>query len=68
MSELCPNGICPVCQKLIDKKVNWERILDEGYSELWMVGDMDLPQEALPENVQVLYHNCVHVDCYYNLD
>jgi len=65
MAELRPDGLCPVCGKSIDKKENWARILDEGYTELWTVGgEIDLPEEALPERVQVLYNNCVHVDCF----
>lgn len=69
MAELCSDK-CPVCNKEIDKKANWARILDEDWDELWTVGGkdgIDLPPEALPEDVQMLYYNCVHVDCYEHL-
>jgi hypothetical protein len=65
------DGLCPVCMLPIDKKKNLERILDEGYDELWTVGGsmgIDLPQEALDEQTQVLYHNGVHVDCFEKLE
>jgi len=64
------DGFCPVCMLPIDKEENKQRIKDEGYESYWTVddGNIDLPQEALEERVQVLYHNGVHVDCFEKLE
>jgi len=58
------SNICPVCHTVINPKENWKLILDM-YSDIIDIADLGV--EAMTEQQQVLYHNLVHAECYYNL-
>ncbi len=59
--------MCPVCKKEIDKRLNIEAILEEGYGYLLKQVDY-FGQESLTEGEQMLYNNLVHVACYEDLE
>lgn len=60
--SICMNDLCPVCTNPVDKQSNWERIKDEHED---LLNQVDIyGEDSLTEQEQVLYHNCVHVDCF----
>ncbi len=64
--SICMSDLCPVCTNPVDKQSNWERIRDEHEDLLNQVDTYG--EDSLTEQEQVLYHNCVHVDCFEKLE
>lgn len=55
-------AICPVCKRPINKVENWALIMDMYADSLAIVDYGGV--EALTEQLQVLYLNEVHAECY----